>query len=251
MSATGREQTSPKGQVADLARRLPNVALSADCQCPLMALSRRPDDSRAEQPLRVEADVDVRLLSIRERASTMEADYAMEPDYRRLKAVWQSGHRDREDALQLLFLAWQHWADPNYPTGLEEELEAIDLWLVIFGYFGGEHSQDAEFLHVAALMADIDSSPFISFFGDSDEWYDRAERMEARSIQLQPEGFPPEQFEGRGDYGEYFAHHARAQRAPPMAGDLRPCGLRGWIVKAAQRFFSWGGSRTHQGRKQR
>lgn len=171
----------------------------------------------------------------------MESECAIELDYRRLKAAWQSGNRDREGALHLLFLAWMHWADPPFATGLEDDLpDAPDLWLAIFGYFGGEHSQDPEFLHVAALMAGLDSSPFISLFGDSNEWFARAGMMEARSIQLQPEGFPPEQFEGRGDYGDYFAHHARARRPSRMGVYPRPSGLRVWLVQAAQRFFSRG-----------
>lgn len=127
------------------------------------------------------------------------------PDYRRLKAAWASGHRDREDALHLLFLAWMHWADPPFVTGMEEDPEAGDLWQTIFGYFDGETSKDAEFLHVAALMAGL----FPWGLGDEVEWASRATRMEARSLDLKPDGFSPEFFEGRSDYGDYFAHQAR------------------------------------------
>ncbi len=84
-------------------------------------------------------------------AGTMQ----LEPDYRRLKAAWESGHRDREDSLHLLFLAWMHWADPPFVTGMEDDPEADKLWRMIYGYFGGEQSTDAEFLHVAGLMAGI------------------------------------------------------------------------------------------------
>lgn len=135
-------------------------------------------------------------------ADTME----LEPDYRRLRDAWESGHRDREDALHLLFLAWMHWADPPFVTGMEDDPDADDLWRAIFGYFDGEKSQDAEFLHVAGLMAGL----FPWGLGDEVEWASRAMRMEARSLVLRPEGFSPEYFEGRSDYGDYFAHKARA-----------------------------------------
>lgn len=130
----------------------------------------------------------------------------LEPDYRRLKAAWELGHRDREDALHLLFLAWMHWADPPFVTGMEDDPEADKLWRMIYGYFGGEESTDAEFLHVAGLMAGI----FPWGLGDEVEWASRATRMQTRSLDLKPDGFSPEFFEGRSDYGDYFAHQARA-----------------------------------------
>jgi hypothetical protein len=102
----------------------------------------------------------------------------MEADYRRLKADWESGSRERE-----------------------------------FGRMGGEAAQDAEFLHVAALMAHL--FPWVR--GDDDMWLARAACIKARSLRLKPEGFSPEIFEGRGDYGRYFAH----RRAFPRGIDKR------------------------------
>ncbi len=139
-------------------------------------------------------------------AGTME----LEPDYQRLKASWNLGHRDREDALHLLFLAWMHWADPPFVTGMDDDPDAEELWLTIFDYFDGETSTDAEFLHIAGLMAGM----FSWVLGDEAEWVSRAERMKARSLDLEPEGFSPEYFEGRSKYGDYFAHHARASAGP-------------------------------------
>lgn len=130
----------------------------------------------------------------------------LEPDYGRLKAAWELGLRDRDDALHLLFLAWMHWADPPFVTGMEDDLEADELWRTIYGYFGGEGSTDAEFLHVAGLMAGI----FPWCLGDEVEWASRATRMRTRSLNLKPDGFSPKFFEGRSDYGDYFAHQARA-----------------------------------------
>lgn len=141
------------------------------------------------------------------RSDTMTTANTMglEPDYRRLKAGWASGSRDREDALHLLFLAWMHWADPPFVTGMEDDPDADDLWRTIFAYFDGEKSNDAEFLHVAGLMAGL----FPWGLGEEAEWAACATRMEARSRDLKPEGFSPGFFEGRSDYGDYFAHQAR------------------------------------------
>lgn len=133
--------------------------------------------------------------------STME----LEPDYKRLKAEWELGHRDHEDALHLLFLAWMHWADPPFVTGMEDDPHADELWRTIYTYFDGEDSTDAEFLHVGALMVGI----FPWGLGDEGEWRSRARRMKARSLDLKPDGFSPEFFKGRSDYGDYFAHQAR------------------------------------------
>lgn len=129
----------------------------------------------------------------------------MEADYRRLKADWERGGRDREGALHLLFLAWMHWADPPFATGMEEDPDASDLWRAIYADFGAEEAEDAEFLHVAAIMAGL----FPWELGDEDEWGERARRMTARSLAIKPEGFLPDVFEGRGRYGAYFAHQAR------------------------------------------
>jgi hypothetical protein len=131
----------------------------------------------------------------------------VERDYRRLKADWENGSRDRDGALHLLFLAWMHWADPPFVTGMEDDPEADELWRAIYAHFGGEHAEDAEFLYVASIMADI----FPWGLGDESEWSSRAKRMEARSLRLKPDGFSPEFFEGRRDYGDYFAHQARVQ----------------------------------------
>ena len=128
----------------------------------------------------------------------------MEFDYRRLKSGWIEGRRDREDALQLMFMAWMHWADPPFLTGLEDDSEARTVWMAVFDYFGGEKAKDPEFLFVAGLMAGI----FPWQLGDEHAWAGSASRMTARSLALVPQGFSPKAFEGRGEYGDYFAHHA-------------------------------------------
>lgn len=128
----------------------------------------------------------------------------MQDGYELLKTAWHSD-RERENSLQLLFLAWMHWAEPDFLTGLSEDAEAKDLWFSIYEYFGGEVASDAEFLFVASLMASI----FPWALGDVSGWEARANRMAARSLQLRPEGFSTQAFAGRSDYGDYFIIHAR------------------------------------------
>jgi hypothetical protein len=132
----------------------------------------------------------------------------MEDDYKQLRDGWEAGDRDRERALHLLFLAWMHWADPTFVTGMSEDPCALQLWQDIFAHFGGEASSDAEFLHVCGLMAQL--TPYV--LGDEQAWEAAAERMKLRSIYLRPRGFPPELFEGRSQFGDYFAHQAHASR---------------------------------------
>jgi hypothetical protein len=129
----------------------------------------------------------------------------MEEEYRQLRNGWLAGDRDRERALHLLFLAWMHWADPPFVTGMLDDSGATELWHKVYAHFGGEGSADAEFLHVAGLMAQL----FPWELGDERAWEAAAERMKVRSLQLRPEGFSPELFEGRGRFGRYFAHQAR------------------------------------------
>lgn len=134
----------------------------------------------------------------------------METEYERLRTGWRNGNREREGGLHLLFLAWMHWADPSFVTGMTDDPEAGDLWRAVYAHFGGEDSEDAEFLHMAALMASL--TPW--GLGDEAEWKSRADRMTARSRKFRPGGFSPTFFEGRGEYGRYFAHQARAPAGP-------------------------------------
>lgn len=132
----------------------------------------------------------------------------MEEDYKQLRDGWEAGDRDKEHALHLLFLAWMHWADPPFVTGMSEDPRALQLWHDVFAHFGGEASSDPEFLHVAGLMAQL--FPYV--LGDEQAWEATAERMKVRSLYLRPSGFTPELFEGRGEFGDYFTHQAHASR---------------------------------------
>lgn len=112
----------------------------------------------------------------------------------------------RELALQLMFLAWWHWAEPDFLTGLSDDPEAMPLWRILIEDFGGENSDDPEFLFIAGIMLNI--TPW-ALPGDEHTNDELAKRMEARSAELRPQGFEPGYFDEDREYGEYFAHHSR------------------------------------------
>lgn len=117
---------------------------------------------------------------------------------------------DRQQALELLFLAWWHWAEPDSITGLSDAPEAVSLWRMIMDDFGGESSDDPEFLFVAGIMLGV--TPWA--FGKNDDANEKlADRMQARSAALRPQGFSPGYFDKTCEYGEYFAHHSRSANA--------------------------------------
>lgn len=126
--------------------------------------------------------------------------------YNELCRCWAVDAISRELALQLMFLAWWHWAEPDLLTGLSYAPEAMPLWRMLIEDFGGEKSDDPEFLFVAGIMLEI--TPW-AFPGDEDANVKLAMRMRARSKHLRPQGFEPGYFDERREYGEYFAHHSR------------------------------------------
>lgn len=131
--------------------------------------------------------------------------------YETLKARWVRGERGRELGLRLMYLAWMNWADPPFVTGLEGDPASVPMLLELFDYLGGESSEDGEFLFVAYVMLRI--TPYI--FGDARESLARADRMEDAFNRQHPSGISPSIFEGRGEYGRYFAHQADGRFSGP------------------------------------
>ena len=130
----------------------------------------------------------------------------LEDIYNELCRCWAMDVISRELALELMFLAWWHWAEPDFLTGLSYTPEAIPLWRMLFQDFGGEESDDPEFLFVAGVMLNV--TPW-ALPGDEEANEKRAMRMQARSEKLRPQGFEPGYFHEDREYGEYFAHHSR------------------------------------------
>lgn len=103
---------------------------------------------------------------------------------------WKVGERDRELALQLMFLTWMHWADPPFVTGLRGDPDALDLWRETFGWLGAEASSDAEFLAVSGVMITV--TPWA--FGDATEWQAKAAFLTSRVQELPPSGMSESTF---------------------------------------------------------
>ena len=74
--------------------------------------------------------------------------FPMEETYLGLKERWLAGERDRELALQLMYLAWMHWADPSFVTGLEYDaahaVESKLLFLEAKNLFQQHRSKSAD-----------------------------------------------------------------------------------------------------------
>jgi hypothetical protein len=122
--------------------------------------------------------------------------------YSLLLSRWNEGARDRETSLRLMFLAWYALAEPTQLTGLSGSDDTRKVLLQTFESLGGKDSIDPEFCFVAGYMAS-----FLGWiFGNEAQWSAVGHSMLARARRLKPGGLPPEHFEGRGAYGEYFAH---------------------------------------------
>lgn len=127
------------------------------------------------------------------------------------RGQWESGERDRELALHLMFLAWYLYLEPAHLTGLDEAQIPTDSLTAAFNAAhdwllpAGADTDDAEALYVAGLAAGL--CPWA--LGETSLWTARSEAYRVRYRQLAPDGISPAVFEGRGAYGDYFASQAR------------------------------------------
>jgi hypothetical protein len=125
--------------------------------------------------------------------------------YALLKARWYAGRRDLETGLRLMFLAWYDCAEPPCFTGLPVDEDTAGIFREVFSHFGGTECAEPELLYAVGLMAEL----FPWCCGDEAEWLAFSAHCRTEAGRLKPEGYPPEHFEGRGAYGDYFAHMAR------------------------------------------
>lgn len=121
-----------------------------------------------------------------------------------LRQRWDSGCRDRETALRLLFLCWYCRIEPPFVTGVEDVPQSDRLCLEAFEALGGAEASDAEVCFVVAQMAALCAW----CLGDPGYWEAVGLTFRDRSV---PSQLKREQFAGRGAYGEYFAHTLAAQ----------------------------------------
>lgn len=120
---------------------------------------------------------------------------------------WRSGNRDRELRLHLLFLCWYCSLEPPFLTGFDEsclpESDPAQLFQEVYASFAAAVSEDPELLFTVGLMAML--APW-ALGEDVLIWESRSAAFRARYRLLVPQGLAPAIFEGRGAYGEYFAH---------------------------------------------
>lgn len=127
-----------------------------------------------------------------------------------LKARWQAGRRDLETGLRLMFLAWYACAEPPCLTGLPRQEDTRHVFREVFTHFGGTTCVEPELLYAVGLMCDL----FPWCCGDEAEWSVAGVECRKAARRLKPEGYLPAHFEGRGAYGDYFAHMTRVSTAP-------------------------------------
>ena len=118
-----------------------------------------------------------------------------------LKARSDADERDLETGLRLLFLASYGCSEPPFLTGLYADDDA-SVFNDVFTHFGGTGSTEPELLYAVGLMAG--SFPWCC--GSERKWSRLARKCTEASVRLKPAGYPASHFEGRGAYGQYFAH---------------------------------------------
>jgi hypothetical protein len=123
---------------------------------------------------------------------------------------WTQGLIDRETCLHLMFLTWYACSEPGVLTGLPDEAWMPSLFADAFERLGGERTTDREVIFATCTMA---SRSYAHCCGDEQNWTAVGERLQRRFDELPRSQLSPDQFEGRGAYGRYFAHILRRQRA--------------------------------------
>ena len=117
--------------------------------------------------------------------------------------AWKAGDRDSELALQLMYASWDlgEQCYDNYTKKLRE----LDDQALILGfqqpyeYLGGHQSENCTLLLTAGHMISL-------FYYRTDLTLNDAEICLKRFLKLCPDGIPDAEFEGRGEFGDYFTH---------------------------------------------
>jgi hypothetical protein len=123
-----------------------------------------------------------------------------------LLARRRAGARDRETTLRLLFLAWYLDEEPPFLTGAEAGHETRFVFCDLVDAVVESDTDDAESLYAVGQLVSL--SPW--HLADEQAAVELGRSCLARAAALRPDGFRPEHFDGRGEYGRYFAHMIRA-----------------------------------------
>jgi hypothetical protein len=133
----------------------------------------------------------------------------------KLLEEWHAGNQTRDLGLDLMFHCWYLLEEQPQYTGYDPTLIEDDQLTKTFNevhdLFAPEIRQDSEMLYTVGLMSEL----FPWLLGDENLWIARS--LEYRNLYalLEPNGLDPELFEGRGEYGTYFAHQIRYAREHP------------------------------------
>ena len=137
--------------------------------------------------------------------------------YGLLVQQWQCGDRDRDLALHLMFLAWYLCAEPPFLTGMDDEARNSieghsgslgEIFVEVHDDLHRRMPLDPEFNYVVSVMASV--CPWACGPPPTDSWEEMAVQRRQTYERLVPQGFVAEVFEGRGFYGDYFAHMVRS-----------------------------------------
>ncbi len=117
--------------------------------------------------------------------------------------AWKAGDRDTELALQLMYASWGLW-DQCYDYDSIQQRGLDDQALILgfqqpYEYLGGHQSENHTLLLIAGHMITLFDYQTGLALNDS-------EMCLKRFLEICPEGIPDAEFEGRGDFGEYFSH---------------------------------------------
>lgn len=146
--------------------------------------------------------IDWDSISAAERQYVVEGKPALGKAYQLILQKCAAEPDDREAALRLLFLSWYCCSEPPYLTGLVDIKNAATVFREIYYSFGGTESDDEEFLFVAGYMASL--FPFCC--GEAAEWLEHGKRCLTKLRRIASIPSDSAVFEGRGAYGQYFAH---------------------------------------------
>lgn len=113
-----------------------------------------------------------------------------------------------------MFLAWYLCTEPSNLTGLDEDARPLmgsgslgEIFVEVHDDLHRRIPLDPEFNYVVAWMAS--QFPYCCGPASSGSWEELATQRRGTYERLAPQRFTAEVFEGRGFYGNYFAHIVR------------------------------------------
>jgi hypothetical protein len=149
-------------------------------------------------------------MSIPDEIIALEESSSSATAYDELHKRWQHGARSREEALHLMFLAWDLLMEPARLTGRDPETRNENLMAVFNDAHAsvlpdGDLSTDAEALYAVGLMANL--APWL--LGPLEVWEARSAAYRRRYRDVLGGPVTPDVFcSARGSYALYFRGQA-------------------------------------------